>query len=131
MSKFGESLGTRHVDRYGGPLPVNDCNGVHCAMSAYGRFRLLATGLAPIRSSADASPMRTTVRSVELPPVPTTKIAAGQETVEGGASSVAGAGGACFVIAASMPCISATGVGGQPGTATSTGTTLDTRPQLA
>src|SRR5512139_8186 len=34
-------------------------------------------------------------------------------------------------IAVRMPCMSATGVGGQPGTATSTGMTLATRPQLA
>jgi hypothetical protein len=35
------------------------------------------------------------------------------------------------VIAVKIPCISAVGVGGQPGTATSTGITFDTRPQLA
>ena len=34
-------------------------------------------------------------------------------------------------IACRMPCSSAVGVGGQPGTATSTGITLATRPQLA
>jgi hypothetical protein len=33
--------------------------------------------------------------------------------------------------AARMPCISASGVGGQPGTRTSTATTLSTAPQLA
>jgi len=40
-------------------------------------------------------------------------------------------GGVCAVIAASMPCSSAVGVGGQPGIATSTGITLATRPRLA
>ena len=34
-------------------------------------------------------------------------------------------------IAVSMPLIICRGLGGHPGTATSTGTTLDTRPQLA
>lgn len=33
--------------------------------------------------------------------------------------------------AASIPCISATGVGGQPGIATSTGMTLEILPQVA
>ena len=35
------------------------------------------------------------------------------------------------LIAVNIPCISATGVGGHPGTATSTGITFDTRPRLA
>ena len=35
------------------------------------------------------------------------------------------------LIAVSIPCMIASGVGGQPGTATSTGITFDTRPQLA
>ena len=35
------------------------------------------------------------------------------------------------LIAVSMPCMIANGVGGHPGTATSTGITFDTRPQLA
>ena len=35
------------------------------------------------------------------------------------------------LIAVSIPCMIANGVGGQPGTATSTGITFDTRPQLA
>ncbi len=34
-------------------------------------------------------------------------------------------------IAVSIPCMIANGVGGHPGTATSTGITFDTRPQLA
>ena len=36
-----------------------------------------------------------------------------------------------LLIAVSMPCIIAVGVGGQPATTTSTGITLDTLPQLA
>ena len=35
------------------------------------------------------------------------------------------------LIAVKIPCMIASGVGGQPGTATSTGITFDTRPQLA
>ena len=35
------------------------------------------------------------------------------------------------LIAVNMPCMIANGAGGQPGTATSTGITFDTRPQLA
>jgi hypothetical protein len=35
------------------------------------------------------------------------------------------------LIAVRMPCMIAVGVGGQPGTATSTGMTFDTLPQLA
>src|SRR5438552_5221557 len=40
-------------------------------------------------------------------------------------------GGVCAVIAASMPCSSDVGVGGQPGIPTSTGITVATRPRLA
>jgi hypothetical protein len=36
-----------------------------------------------------------------------------------------------MAIAVSIPCMIASGVGGHPGTATSTGMTFDTRPQLA
>jgi len=38
---------------------------------------------------------------------------------------------AAGAIAVSIPCMSWSGVGGQPGTATSTGMTFDTRPQEA
>ena len=44
-------------------------------------------------------------------------------------------GWACYFtaieIAVSIPCMIASGVGGQPGTATSTGITFETRPRLA
>ena len=38
---------------------------------------------------------------------------------------------AAGALAARMPCISCSGVGGQPGMETSTGITLETRPQEA
>ena len=52
---------------------------------------------------------------------------AGEVFVPGAVLGILGA----LAMAVRIPCMIATGVGGHPGTATSTGITFDTRPQLA